>query len=48
MLSVYNYMASGVLLTASSRCCLQTAAWPNSPDGPGLLKYLIMFAPLGS
>ena len=32
MLSVYNYMASGVLLTGIV--------------GPGILKYIIMFAPL--
>ncbi|MGC4251144.1 MAG: Bax inhibitor-1/YccA family protein [Sphingobium sp.] len=47
MLSVYNYMASGVLLTgvvamlfASSGLALQILA------GPGILKYVIMFAPL--
>ena len=47
MLSVYNYMASGVLLTgvvallfARSGYALQIMA------GPGLLKYLIMFSPL--
>ena len=47
MLSVYNYMASGVLLTgvvamlfAQSGLAYQILA------GPGLLKYLIMFAPL--
>ena len=47
MLSVYNYMASGVLLTgivallfASSGLAYQILA------GPGLLKYIIMFAPL--
>lgn len=47
MLSVYNYMASGVLLTglvamlfASSGLAYQILA------GPGLLKYVIMFAPL--
>ncbi|WP_114952549.1 Bax inhibitor-1/YccA family protein [Sphingosinicella terrae] len=48
MLSVYNYMASGVLWTgivallfASSGMAAQILM------GPGLLKYLIMFAPLG-
>lgn len=48
MLSVYNYMASGVLLTglvamlfASSGLAYQVLA------GPGILKYIIMFAPLG-
>jgi uncharacterized protein len=47
MLGVYNYMASGVLLTgivallfAKSGYALQIMA------GPGLLKYLIMFSPL--
>ena len=47
MLSVYNYMASGVLLTgivavlfASSGLALQVLG------GPGILKYVIMFAPL--
>jgi uncharacterized protein len=47
MLSVYNYMASGVLWTgivallfASSGYALQVMA------GPGILKYVIMFAPL--
>lgn len=47
MLSVYNYMASGVLLTgmvamlfASSGLAAQVLA------GPGLLKYVIMFSPL--
>lgn len=47
MLSVYNYMASGVLLTglvamlfASSGLAYQVLA------GPGILKYIIMFAPL--
>jgi FtsH-binding integral membrane protein len=47
MLSVYNYMASGVLLTgvvamlfASSGLAQQILL------GPGLLKYVIMFAPL--
>jgi FtsH-binding integral membrane protein len=47
MLSVYNYMACGVLLTgavamlfASSGLAYQILA------GPGILKYVIMFAPL--
>ena len=47
MLSVYNYMASGVLWTgivavlfASSGYAYQVMA------GPGILKYLIMFSPL--
>ena len=48
MLSVYNYMASGVLLTgivamlfAASGLAYQILA------GPGIMKYIIMFAPLG-
>jgi FtsH-binding integral membrane protein len=48
MLSVYNYMASGVLWTgivallfASSGYAYQVMA------GPGLLKYVIMFSPSG-
>jgi FtsH-binding integral membrane protein len=47
MLSIYNYMASGVLVTgvvamlfAQSGLALQILA------GPGPLKYVIMFAPL--
>ena len=47
MLSVYNYMASGVLLTgivamlfAQSGLAFQILA------GPGILQYVIMFAPL--
>lgn len=47
MLSVYNYMASGVLLTgivallfAQSGLAYQVFA------GPGILKYIVMFAPL--
>src|SRR5580765_3376750 len=47
MLSIYNYMASGVLLTgvvallfANSGLAYQILA------GPGVLKYVIMFAPL--
>lgn len=48
MLSVYNYMASGILLTglvamlfAQSGLAYQILA------GPGILKYVLMFAPLG-
>ena len=47
MLSVYNYMASGVLLTgivallfAASGLAYQVFA------GPGILKYVVIFAPL--
>jgi FtsH-binding integral membrane protein len=48
MLSVYNYMASGVLLTGV--VAMLFSQWEGAPAilfGPGLLKYLIMFAPLG-
>ena len=51
MLSVYNYMASGVLLTGIVALLF---AWggETSPAaqvfvGGGILKYVIMFAPLG-
>jgi FtsH-binding integral membrane protein len=47
MLSVYNYMASGVLLTGI--VAMLFANWEGAPAilfGPGILKYLIMFAPL--
>jgi uncharacterized protein len=47
MLSVYNYMASGVLLTGV--VALLFANWSGAPAilfGPGILKYLIMFSPL--
>jgi len=47
MLSVYNYMTSGVLLTGV--VALLFAQWEGAPAilfGPGILKYLIMFSPL--
>jgi len=47
MLSVYNYMASGVLLTGI--IAVLFANWSGAPAvlyGPGPLKYVIMFAPL--
>jgi len=47
MLSVYNYMASGVLLTGV--VAILFARWSGAPAvlfGPGPLKYLIMFSPL--
>ncbi|ALJ15735.1 Bax inhibitor-1/YccA family protein [Sphingopyxis macrogoltabida] len=47
MLSVYNYMASGVLLTGI--VALLFSRWEGAPAllfGPGAAKYLIMFAPL--
>lgn len=50
MLSVYNYMASGVLLTGIV-ALLFSWGGDNSPAAqvfyqPGALKYLIMFSPL--
>lgn len=48
MLSIYNYMASGVLLSG-----IVALLASNSPAmmqilfGPGLLKWLVMLAPLG-
>jgi FtsH-binding integral membrane protein len=48
MLTVYNYMASGVLLTGIvAMLFAQSSAAPAILLGPGILKYLIMFAPLG-
>lgn len=47
MLSVYNYMASGVLLTGIVALLFaQTAAAEQILFGPGALKYVVMFAPL--
>lgn len=48
MLSVYNYMASGVLLTGIVALLFASSGLAQSVlMGPGLLKYLIMLAPLG-
>jgi uncharacterized protein len=47
MLSVYNYMTSGVLLTGV--VALLFAQWEGAPAilfGPGILKYIIMLSPL--
>jgi len=47
MLSVYNYMTSGILLTGV--VALLFSQWDGAPAilfGPGLLKYLIIFSPL--
>lgn len=47
MLSVYNYMASGVLLTGI--VALLFSRWSGAPDllfGPGAIKFVIMLAPL--
>ncbi|HYC64200.1 MAG TPA: Bax inhibitor-1/YccA family protein [Reyranellaceae bacterium] len=48
MLSVYNYMASGVLLTGIVAMLFAGSSIGQSiMMGPGLLKWLIVFAPLG-
>jgi len=47
MLSVYNYMASGVLLTGV--VALLFSQWEGAEAvlfGPGILKYVIMLSPL--
>lgn len=47
MLSVYNYMASGVLLTGI--VALLFSQWEGAPAvlfGPGILKWIIMLSPL--
>jgi FtsH-binding integral membrane protein len=47
MLSVYNYMASGVLLTGIVALLFaRSGAAETILLGPGILKYLIMFSPL--
>ena len=47
MLSVYNYMASGVLLTGIVALLFANSGYAEAIlGGPGLLKYVIMFAPL--
>lgn len=47
MLSVYNYMTSGVLLTGIVALLFANSGMAAQVlGGPGLLKYLIMFAPL--
>ncbi|MDP8914016.1 MAG: Bax inhibitor-1/YccA family protein [Pseudomonadota bacterium] len=47
MLSVYNYMASGVLLTGIVALLFaRSGAAETILLGPGLLKYLIIFSPL--
>jgi uncharacterized protein len=47
MLSVYNYMASGVLLTGVVAMLFAQSGFAASiMMGPGLLKYAIMFSPL--
>src|SRR5690349_25015603 len=47
MLSVYNYMACGVLLTGV--VALLFSQWEGAPAilfGPGILKWVIMLSPL--
>jgi hypothetical protein len=47
MLSVYNYMASGVLLTGIvAMLFARSGMAAEILGGPGILKYVIMFAPL--
>ena len=47
MLKVYNYMASGVLLTGIVALLFANSGYAATIlGGPGILKYVIMFAPL--
>ena len=49
MLSVYNYMASGVLLTGVVALLTYTSGFVTAfftPTGPSLLGYIVMFSPL--
>ncbi len=47
MLSVYNYMASGVLLTGIVALLFARSGMAEQVlMGPGILKYVIMFSPL--
>ncbi len=48
MLSIYNYMASGVLVTGIVALLFAQSGFAEQIlGGPGLLKYVLMFAPLG-
>ncbi|MDB5687438.1 MAG: inhibitor of apoptosis-promoting Bax1 family protein [Rhizorhabdus sp.] len=48
MLSIYNYMASAVLLTGIVAMLFANSGMAEQVlRGPGLLKYVIMLAPLG-
>jgi FtsH-binding integral membrane protein len=50
MLSVYNYMASGVLLTGLVALVFYSTGMFTAlfgPTGPSLLGWIVMFAPLG-
>jgi FtsH-binding integral membrane protein len=47
MLSIYNYMASGVLVTGIVALLFARSGMAEQIlAGPGLLKYVVMFAPL--
>jgi uncharacterized protein len=47
MLSVYNYMASGILLTGVVALLFaQSGMAQQIMGGPGILKYVIIFSPL--
>jgi FtsH-binding integral membrane protein len=47
MLSVYNYMTSGILLTGVVAMLFASTGYAEAVfDGSGILKYVIMFAPL--
>src|SRR3546814_6684544 len=47
MRSVYNYMASGVLLTGIVALLFASSGYAAQIlMGPGILKYVIMFSPL--
>lgn len=47
MLSIYNYMGSGVLLTGIVALLFVQSGWAQSVMfGPGILKWLIMLSPL--
>ncbi len=47
MLSVYNYMASGVLLTGVVALLFASSGYAAAiMTGPGIMKYVIMFSPL--
>ncbi|QNA83432.1 Bax inhibitor-1/YccA family protein [Sphingomonas sp. So64.6b] len=48
MLSVYNYMTSGILLTGVVAMLFASTGYAEAVFlNPGILKYVIMFAPLG-
>ena len=48
MLSIYNYMASGVLVTGIVALLFAQSGYAAQIlGGPGILKYVLMLAPLG-